>query len=94
MKMLAKFIEKIINIFSYLKIVASPTLIGILIGIIIYSNKTDTVGLFISIIVIACGLILGIIFAKWAKKNGGATELLSNVNATPDIDEIIKKDKK
>jgi hypothetical protein len=64
------------------------------IGIVIYANKTDNVGLIIGGVVTFTGLIAGILLALWARKNSGsALEFNARVNASPDIDEIIKKDK-
>lgn len=84
-----------IEVFSFLRIVISPLLIGCFIGIVVYTNKTDDVGLFIGVLFVIIGLIVGIKLAIWARKNqGSVTEFNARVNASPDIDEIIKKDKK
>lgn len=84
-----------IEVFSFLRIVISPLLIGCFIGIVVYTNKTDDVGLFIGVLFVIIGLIVGIKLAIWARKNqGSATEFNARINASPDIDEIIKNDKK
>jgi len=94
MNKLLKLLEIIIEAFSFMKIVLSPLLIGLFIGIVIYANKTDNVGLIIGVVVTFAGLITGILLALWARKNSGsAVEFNARVNASPDIDEIIKKDK-
>ncbi len=90
-----KFIEGTIEVFSFLKIVISPLLIGLFIGIVIYANKTDDVGFFVGILFVIIGLVVGVKLAMWARKSqGSATEFNARVNASPDIDEIIRKDKK
>ena len=86
-------IEKLINAFAYLKIIASPTLIGVFIGIIIYSNWTNNTGLSIGILISLFGLVLGVLFAKWANKNGSAIDFISKVNASEDINEAVREDK-
>lgn len=94
MSKLHKLLENIVEAISFMKIVLSPLLIGLFIGVIVYANKTDSVGLFIGSAVSLTGLITGILLALWArKKSGSATEFNSLINASPDIDEIIKKDK-
>lgn len=95
MSKLYKLFENVIEAFSFLKIVISPFLIGLFIGIIVYANKTDSIGLIIGIAITLIGLFAGIKLALWArKKQGSATEFNARINASPDIDEIIKNDKK
>ncbi len=94
MSKLLKLLEIIVEAISFMKIVLSPLLIGLFIGIVIYANKTDNVGLIIGIVVTIIGLIAGILLALWArKKSGSALEFNTRINASPDIDEMIKKDK-
>ena len=47
-----------------MKIVLSPLLIGLFIGIVIYVNKTDNIGLIIGIVVTLTGLIAGILLME------------------------------
>ncbi len=68
-------------------------LIGAIIGIIVYANKTDEVGLFICILITLGGIVCGILMANWAKRKVGTTEFMARVNASPDIDEAIKNQK-
>lgn len=91
MKILTDFIEKLIDFMSYLKIVASPTLIGAFLGIVVYSSRTDGLGLAIGIIILVVGIIVGILLAEWAKKNGGTTEFYNRINASPDIDDAVRE---
>ena len=90
MEQILKWLEKSIEHFNYIKIMASPTLIGALIGIAIYVNKTDNLGLTIAVIVTLLGIFCGILLANWAKRKTGTTEFISRVNASPDIDEAMK----
>lgn len=94
MNKLLKLLEIIIEAFSFMKIVLSPLLIGLFIGIVFYVNKTDNIGLIIGIVVTLTGLIAGILLTLWArKKSGSAVEFNARINASSDIDEIIRKDK-
>lgn len=95
MSKLHKVLEYIIEAFSSFKIVISPLLIGLFIGIVVYANKTNAIGLIIGIAITLIGLFAGIKLALWArKKQGSATAFNARINASPDIDEILKKDKK
>jgi hypothetical protein len=85
-----KFLEKLVDFLNYLKIMVSPTLIGLFIGIIVYANKTDEVGFIIAIGIAVCGIICGILWANWAKRKGGTTEFMARINSSTDIDEAMK----
>jgi len=69
---------------------ASPTLIGAFIGIVVYANKTDEIGLIIGVLITLCGIVCGILLANWAKRKMGTTEFMAKINASPDIDEAIR----
>ncbi len=86
-----KIIEYLIEFFGWLKIVASPFLIGILIGGIVYYNFENRFGLIIGILLSLLGLIVGIIWATRIWKKQGTTQFLSRVIATPELDK--KEDK-
>ena len=85
-----KFLQILIDFLNYFKIMVSPTLIGFFIGIIVYANKTDEVGLMIAIGIAVSGIICGILLANWAKRKVGTTEFMSRINASPDIDEAMR----
>jgi len=52
------FFNLALEVFGWLRIVASPLLIGVTIGFAIYLSKSDTTGLIIAISVGAVGLII------------------------------------
>ncbi len=70
---------------------ASPTFIGAFIGLIIYANNYNTVGLTIGILILVIGVICGILLANWARKNGGTVDFMARIDASPDIDEAIRE---
>ena len=47
----------------------------------------------IGILISLFGLVLGVLFAKWANKNGSAIDFISKVNASEDINEAVREDK-
>lgn len=79
-----KTLEKSIEIFAWLKIVISPTLIATAIGFIAYLYfKSEIIGISITIL----GLALGIIWANKVWKKHGTTTFLSREMATPELDQ-------
>ncbi len=71
---------------GWLQIVASPLLIGIVTGFIVYLAKPDFNGTIIGISIAALGLIIGIIWATRVWKRKGTIEYVSSLSATPELD--------
>jgi hypothetical protein len=86
-----KIFEFITELIGWLQIVASPLLIGGIIGAIIYFSRPSTTRLVIGIIVTTVGLVLGVIWAtkKWKRK--GTIFFLSRIMATPELDNPRKE---
>ena len=81
------------EIVGWLQIVASPFLIGLIIGGIIYLSKPNATTLIIGIIIVAIGLCIGIIWATrvWRKK--GTIHFMSRIMATPELDNKVEDQK-
>ena len=60
----------ITSILAWLQIVASPLLIGIVIGFIIYYNVPGKTGLVLAVVISTTGLIIGVIWHVEFGKNG------------------------
>lgn len=88
MKNEKSFFETIIDAISWLKIVASPTILGIGFACQYYLKSNFLFGFFV-----IAGIVLGIYWANKVSKKYGATNFISKVDASPDIDESVK-DKK
>jgi hypothetical protein len=86
-----KVIEYIIEIVNWIKIVLSPTLIGVVIGLIIYGNYPNFRGFIASVAFSCVGLVIGIIWATRIWKRVGTTNFIARVNASPDIDEAVRE---
>ena len=82
-----KVFEWITEAIGWLQIVASPLLIGLVIGATIYFPTPTTIRLIIGIVFALVGLILGILWANkiWKTKEG-TMWFLSRVMATPELD--------
>jgi ABC-type amino acid transport system permease subunit len=86
-----KYFELFTEIIGWLKIAASPTLLGLFAALFIYFLNPTKSTLIIAVIVFKLGLIIGIVIAtKKFKSSKGTIWFLSRTMATPDLD---KKDK-
>jgi F0F1-type ATP synthase assembly protein I len=81
-----KVLESITEIFGWIQIVFSPTIIGVGLGFIIYSHFQNTTGLIFGIIISLIGFIIGIVLANKKYKTTGTVRFLSRISATPEID--------
>jgi hypothetical protein len=84
--------ELFIEVCGWLQIVASPLLIGLLIGFIVYLTKPDTTGIVIGISIAALGLVIGIIWATRVWKRKGTIEFISKISATPELDKLKEQE--
>ena len=84
-----KVIKILITTIGFLQIVIGPTIIGLLLGYLIYNSKTDNTGLIIAIGVATLGLIDGLIWAIKVSKRTNPADYVSRIRASPDLD---KKD--
>ena len=84
---MTRFLEMLVEVLSWLKIVASPFLIGLLLGGLFYLYKPDMAGAIIGGLIAVIGLVIGIVLATAISKKVGATEFNSRIMATPDFDE-------
>lgn len=83
----------IIETVNWLKIVLSPTLVGGILGFVVMLAVEGTMGKIVFGILMATGLVLGIVLANSIKKKYGTTHFVSRTNASPDIDDILNKDR-
>lgn len=72
---------------AWVQIMASPFLVGLVGGGIVYLAMRNTAGLIIGIVIASGGLLTGIIWATrvWRKK--GTVNFMSRVMATPELNE-------
>lgn len=87
------FFELITESIGWLQIVASPFLIGIIIGALIYFPNPSSITFILGIIVAILGLFLGIMWANKAWKGKGTIWFMSRVMATPELDNLDSQNK-
>lgn len=88
-----KILEKIVDIVSWCRIAISPTLIGIIIGIIIILNFKSTSGLIAGTSFSVLGLIIGIIWATRIWKTKGTTNFIWRIDSTKKTENIHSQKK-
>ena len=71
---------------GWLQIVASPLLIGLIIGAVIYFPKPTMTRFVLGIFVATIGLVIGIIWATKQWKGKGTIWFMSRIMATPELD--------
>lgn len=81
-----RIFELITESIGWLQIVASPLLIGLIIGAIIYFPNPTTTRLVMGIIVATLGLVIGVIWATKQWKGKGTIWFMSRIMATPELD--------
>lgn len=83
-------IEKLVEIFGWLRNFISPVLIAIIISVVVYFSMKSTFGLIISSFILIFGILIGIYFAEKVRKNIGTDKFNAQVMATPDIKGLEK----
>jgi len=89
-----RLVEIFIELIGWVLIAASPTLIGFAIGVSIYLSSGSTESLIIGVIFAIAGLLIGSIWATRIWKRTGTIWFLSQIMATPELDERHKSEKK
>ena len=84
-----KILETIPKGFAWLQIAASPIIIAIIIGCLIYLSKPNGFTLLVGITIGIIGLITGIIWANTIWRKDGTVEHMAKLLSTPELE---KKD--
>ncbi len=77
-----KVLEAIPEIANWIMIFISPTLVGVIIGILLHFWIGGNLGLFVGIIISITGIILGIRFAEMARKKEGTNNFMTRLSST------------
>jgi hypothetical protein len=85
--------DYVAEVFGWLQILASPLLISLVFAAFVYFPNPNGLRLFISFIIIATGLIIGIVFASRAWRKNGTMHFMSRVNASPELDDVEEQKK-
>lgn len=87
-----RIIEIFVEILSWLRSMASPLIIGVGIGILVYDNNPNSMGMAIGVIISFIGLLFGIIGATKVWRKTGTSNFMSRVNASPELNNKVDKE--
>jgi len=80
-----RILETFVEVLSWLRIVASPLIVGVGIGILVYENNPNNTGMTLGIIFSFIGLLVGIVWATKVWRKTGTSNFMSRVNASPEL---------
>jgi hypothetical protein len=83
------FFNLFLEVFGFIRIVASPFLVGLAIGFGVYVSKPDNTRLFIAVSIACIGLIIGIIWATKISKKKSTLDYITTATS-PDFDKFDK----
>lgn|SRR5690242_15322844 len=85
------FFNLFLEVFGFIRIVASPLFIGLAIGFGVYISKPDKVGFIIAVSIASIGFIIGIIWAIKIWKKKSTLDYITTATS-PDFDKFDKDD--
>lgn len=95
-----RLFELLMELIGWIQIALSPTLLGVVIGFILYTNIPTPYGWIIGAMITFIGLVAGIVLATRKFKTTGTMHFISRISATPELDSkesvgknITKEDK-
>lgn len=78
-----KFLGFFVEVIFWLQFFIGPVIVGGLIGLFIYARNGNL--LWLSILLCVIGIIGGIVYAEWVRRNKGASRYAAKIRATPDV---------
>ena len=81
--------EQLLELFGWIQIVASPLLLGIIIGFVVLLGNPFGVGLIIGTAVALLGLVIGIVWATRIWRKRGTINFMSRIMASPELDNDV-----
>lgn len=89
--MFFKFLEYTTKVIAWLQIAASPIVIGLIAGALIYLYNRNVYGLTIGITVAVLGIIIGALWATRVWKKTGTVEHMGRLLHMPELHEKEKE---
>jgi hypothetical protein len=82
------FFDYLTEVIGWIQIVISPLLLTGIAGLFIYFSNPSILRLVIAIGITTIGLVAGIVFVTKKWKAGGTINFISNVSASPELDNL------
>jgi hypothetical protein len=83
-------IKAIPEILAFIKIMASPILVGMIVSFFIINTANPEYAELLAISTMMLSIYLGFKWANWARKKHGTTNYMATVDASPDLNSIKK----
>ncbi len=91
---MVNFLEKFIAFLNWLKIVASPAILGLVLAALFYLYKPNIFGICIACVIATLGIFAGVKWANAVRKKMDTTDFNARVMATPELDHQNEATKK
>lgn len=78
--------KRFIEFIFFIRIAASPAIIGGIISWIIWVQSDHVLIRFFSVFILVVGIVLGIFWANRIRKKENPSQFMSKINASPDFD--------
>jgi hypothetical protein len=88
---LMKIIAYILEIFAWLRIALSPTILGCILGLLIYNESPTKLGLVFALVVASIGAALGIVWATRVSIKKGALKFITRYPNEEDENHVEDK---
>jgi len=85
-----KAYEAIPEILSFIKVMASPILVGMFVAFAIMNTVNPEYAEILAVFVMVLAVYLGFKWANWARKKYGSSNYMARVDASPDLNSIRK----
>lgn len=85
--MKSNFLDKTTEIIGCIQIVISATLVGIALGVLVYSFFDNQLGLIFAVMMVVFCLVYGVVFATKKIKTTGTIRFLSRISSTPELND-------
>ena len=80
-------IDKLTKAFAWLQIAIAPAIVGIGVGIFVWSRLANLWGIVIGSTVAVSSIIGGIMWANKMSRKNGSIQFMAKVSATPELDD-------
>lgn len=81
-----RFLDLFTRAMAWLQIAASPIILGLLAGAVVYLFRSDIYGLILAITLAAAGLLIGIVWATRVWKKKGTVEYMGKLLGMPELE--------
>lgn len=85
---MSKVFHAIMEVVGWLQIAASPSLLGLLIGAVVYFSNPNMTTFVLGLVIVVLGITVGIFWATRIWKKHGTVWYMSRIMASPELDNL------